>query len=135
MNEKILEDFDKSRLGDFDKSNLGDFGKTNHFKVPEGYFDQLASNVMSKIATDMTAKEADRTAKEADRTAKVVTLRKALLVAASVVAAVVMGISYYFHTNSAEQQLADVYDSEYIDDAADYVMLDNSEIYACLEDN
>jgi hypothetical protein len=56
-----------------------------------------------------------------------------------------MGLTFYLHDVAEEQPLASTSitnttttantESQYIDDAADYVMLDNAEIYACLAEN
>ena len=99
-------------------------GNSNPFVVPEGYFDQLAANVMAQLP--------ERKAKS-----RRVSLRPLLYAAACVVAVVVMALSYLFNKHAAdtEQPVAvSSVDNTYIEEAADYVMLDNNEIYACLED-
>ena len=104
-------------------------GQKNPFKVPEGYFDQLTAQVMSNLP-------------ERKKKARIVSLRPFLYAAASVALVFVMGWSFYLHQNKDEQTLASntpaaaTYESSsYIDDAADYAMLDNVEIYACLSDS
>ena len=114
------------------------FGKENPFRVPEGYFDQLTDRVMSQLP------ERDQQAEQislSDRRPKsrLVALRPWLYAAACTVAVVVMGLTFYSHDAVEEQPLASTSitntESQYIDDAADYVMLDNAEIYACLAEN
>lgn len=104
-------------------------GQRNPFRVPEGYFDQLADQVMAQLP-------------ERQRKSRVVALRPWLYAAASVVLVVVMSLTFYFHRHAgAEMQTAAVAtavsteESSYIDEAADYAMLDNVEIYALLAEN
>ncbi len=105
------------------------FGQDNPFRVPDGYFDQLSAQVMSKLP-------------ERKQKARFVSLRPILYAAASIVLVLVMGVAYFFQQDNNEQTLATnntttttTYESSYIDEAADYAMLDNVEIYACLSDN
>lgn len=102
------------------------FGQKNPFRVPEGYFDQLAEQVMSQLP-------------ERRRKSRLLILRPMYLAAASVVAAVVLGLTIHFQQPVEEQAVAVSMetnaDNSYIDEVADYAMLDNSEIYACLADN
>jgi hypothetical protein len=104
------------------------FGQSNPFRVPEGYFDQLSAQVMSKLP-------------ERKQKARIVSLRPFLYAAASIALVLVMGVAYFFQKDNEVQPLANntttatTYENSYIDDAADYAMLDNVEIYACLSDN
>lgn len=101
------------------------FGKNNPFTVPEGYFEQLASDVMSQIP--------ERRAKSS-----MVALRPWLYAAACLVAVTVMTLTFHFrqdHASEVTAQAVESVDNSYIEEAADYVMLDNAEIYACLADN
>ena len=120
------------------------FGKGNPFRVPEGYFDQLTDRVMAQLPEREQQAEqislSDRHPKS-----RLVALRPWLYAAACTVAVVVMGLTFYLHDVAEEQPLASTSitnttttantESQYIDDAADYVMLDNAEIYACLAEN
>jgi hypothetical protein len=118
------------------------FGKGNPFRVPEGYFDQLTDRVMAQLPEREQQAEqislSDRHPKS-----RLVALRPWLYAAACTVAVVVMGLTFYSHDVAEEQPLASTSttntttntESQYIDDAADYVMLDNAEIYACLAEN
>ena len=109
------------------------FGKKNHFTVPEGYFEQLTERVMSCLPE--TPADAN--------TATVTPLRPTLMrrlrpwLAAACVAAVIAGTTVYINrsisTTHSQDELADANVSDtYIDDAADYVMVDNQDIYAYL---
>ena len=118
------------------------FGKGNPFRVPEGYFDQLTDRVMAQLPEREQQAEqislSDRYPKS-----RLVALRPWLYAAACTVAVVVMGLTFYSHDVAEEQPLASTSttntttntESQYIDEAADYVMLDNAEIYACLAEN
>ena len=118
------------------------FGKGNPFRVPEGYFDQLSDRVMAQLPEREQQAEqislSDRHPKS-----RLVALRPWLYAAACTVAVVVMGLTFYSHDVAEEQPLASTSttntatntESQYIDEAADYVMLDNAEIYACLAEN
>ena len=59
-------------------------GQKNPFTVPEGYFDQLTSQVMSQLP-------------ERRQKSRVVQLRKWFYAAACVAAVAVMGLTYHFH--------------------------------------
>ena len=103
-------------------------GHTNPFRVPEGYFDQLTSQVMSQLP-------------ERCQKSRVISLRKWYYAAACVAAVAIMGFTFLFHQEAegGEQPVVasvetNNIDNSYIDDAADYAMLDNSEIYAYLAD-
>lgn len=115
------------------------FGKGNPFRVPEGYFVQLTDRVMAQLPEREQQAEqitlADRRPKS-----RLVALRPWLYAAACIVAAVVMGLTFHHsHEPADEQTVASTTvtntESEYIDDAADYAMLDNAEIYAYLAEN
>ena len=108
-----------------EKYILDRFGKSNPFTVPEGYFDQLVSDVMAQIPKRRTV-------------SRMVALRPWLYAAACLVAVVVMTLTFHFRQDNASEMTASAVesvDNNYIDEAADYVMLDNAEIYACLADN
>lgn len=112
------------------------FGKEQPFRVPDGYFDNLASDIMSKLPED-------------DKPLTVrVPLRRKLqraAVAAACVCAVLFSTFAIMRTttDSHQQPVAastaaqtDTY-SDYgtLDIAADYVMLDNEDIYAMVSSN
>lgn len=102
------------------------FGKENPFRVPDGYFDQLTDRVMAQLP-------------ERRKKSRFVTLRPWLYAAACVACVVVLGVTFLSYPTKMEQpeNVAAIVnnDNTYIDEAADYAMLDNAEIYACLADN
>ena len=107
-------------------------GKRNPFVVPEGYFEQLTDQVMQSLP--------DRRPH-----AKTVWLRPVLYAAASVCALFVCATVWLSWPRSSQQDQKDVAeavqavqmqqpDDAFFDEAADYMMLDNQAIYACLSD-
>ena len=118
------------------------FGQVNPFRVPDGYFDQLTERVMSQLPErEQTAEHVSLSSSRPK--SRLVALRPWMYAAACTVAAVFMGVALYFHQTKEEQTLANAdvnasvanTESQYIDEYADYVMLDNAEIYAYLADN
>ena len=116
------------------------FGKENPFRVPEGYFDQLTDRVMAQLP-EREQKAEQISLSDRQPKSRLVALRPWLYAAACTIAVVVMGVTFLSHESAEEQPLASTStsttntESQYIDDAADYVMLDNAEIYACLAEN
>ena len=104
-------------------------GERNPFTVPEGYFDQLSQQIIDKLPPAEEAKPKPRAIER---------YLKPLLYAAACLAIAVMGTAIYTnrHLATDQQQLAQqetvTYSDSYIDEAADYVMLDNAEIYNSL---
>ena len=95
-------------------------GQRNCFKVPEGYFDQLSASVMESLP-------------QQEQKARTTVLRKLLYTAASVVIAVLMGVTYYFHQdNGRVETAAAAPESNYYEELADYAMIDNMDIYVCM---
>ena len=112
-------------------------GKENPFRVQEGYFDTLSSQIMAKVEAEGVAPRDIKAGKE--KRAKVLWLRPVLYAAASVCALFISVLAYQSHSDDGvaaptqtvvanNQMLMD----DYFDEAADYVMLDNQDIYACL---
>ena len=108
-------------------------GKRNPFVVPEGYFEQLTDQVMQSLP--------DRRPR-----AKTVWLRPVLYAAASVCALFVCATVWLSWPRSSQQDQKDVAeavqavqmqqpDDAFFDEAADYMMLDNHDIYALLSEN
>lgn len=105
-------------------------GKENPFRVPEGYFDSLASEVMARV---------DASEAPAPRKARQVWLRPVLYAAASVCALFISVAAYQSFSSQpsakpiAQQVEAAIHQGEdSFDEAADYLMVDNQDIYACL---
>ena len=112
-------------------------GRENPFRVPEGYFDTLTSQIMAKVEAEGVEARDIKTGKE--KRAKTVWLRPVLYAAASVCALFISVVAYQSYSDQgvaapAQNVVANnqmIMDS-YFDEAADYVMLDNQDIYACL---
>lgn len=107
------------------------FGQENHFRVPEGYFDSLSTRIMERLPED------DRTKKR-----KTVSLWKPLSACAACAVGVIMATAIYFTEKDlqAENVTAEKHTEQlsehdkYIDTVADYAMMDNADIIACLNE-
>ena len=103
-------------------------GQKNPFRTPEGYFDQFTANVMAQLP--------ERSLKIADQqpVAKKVAmpLRHWFYAAACVAALLVTAFSFHFHEVDKGQPQQVAVSESYIDEAADYAMLDNMDIYQLL---
>ena len=100
-------------------------GKRNPFTTPDGYFDQLTTRVMERLPHE-----------EQRSAAKVVRLRP-WLYAAIFAGVVAVTATLIFNSTTDDMQTSDglmatSYNDAYIDDAADYAMVDNQDIYAYL---
>jgi hypothetical protein len=105
-------------------------GNKCSFRVPDGYFEQLTARVMSQLPEE-----------RAQQKPALVKRLRPLLYAAACICIAVFSVAIYFNHKDAEQQQVaainapqqDVYYTDtYIDEAADYAMLDNEEIYYSL---
>ena len=123
---------------------LEKMGQTNPFRVPDGYFDQLTSRIMEQLPdSDAMGQSVERaTHIPLQKRSRFVALRPWLYAAASVVVVAVMSLAFYFQQSPTEaapmaaaSSVPSASDDSFIEDAADYVMLDNAEIYAYLADN
>lgn len=96
--------------------------RNNPFRVPEGYFDTLTAEVMSRVPQAKPRPKAVRW------------LRPVLSVAAAMIALVVVSVIALDMYNHHSQELAgNAADTDcYFEEAADYMMIDNSDIYTCL---
>jgi len=104
------------------------FGTRTPFKVPEGYFDSVASEIMAKLPQE-------------EQQAQVVELRprsrrwrSVAMIAASVCVAV-FSVGMYLKgaapQPSSQQSFAEIQSSSAaFDDVADYTMMDNQDMYA-----
>ena len=118
-------------------------GKRNPFTVPEGYFEQLTQQVMDKIPQAVTTEM-----KPARKPAKVAVMKRLRpwLYAAACICVGVFFAALAFNNRedvaapqSPSLQMAvneqtdyGYYSDTYIDEEADYAMIDNQEIYAYL---
>ena len=102
-------------------------GQKNPFRTPEGYFDQFTANIMAQLPEKpLTAVPQQPVAKKV-----AMPIRHWFYAAACVAALLVTAFSFHFHGADNVQQHVAVSET-YIDEAADYAMLDNSDIYQLL---
>ena len=106
-------------------------GKAQPFKVPDGYFEGLTEKVMAQLPTD---------------DARVIALRpnrwrvyRPIAIAAASVAVAIFSVGMYLRSSDSEPserftQLPSTSSYSAIDQAADYTMLDNEDMYAYLTD-
>ncbi len=106
-------------------------GKAQPFKVPDGYFEGLAEQVMAKLPTE---------------DARVISLRPAkwrlyrpIAIAAASIGIAIFSVGMYLKSSDSQptEKFTQVpVSSSYsvIDQAADYTMLDNEDVYAYLSD-
>ncbi len=120
-------------------------GTRNHFQVPEGYFDELASKVMASIPESQPVVEMQ--VEHTSQRARILSLWKNAklrkVAAVACVALLLGGVSVGVGTSlSSRNDAQHVFGQNYtpvaqtedssFDEAADYTMLDNQEIYASL---
>ena len=105
----------------------------NPFRVPEGYFDRLTADVMARLPERQSENPTEV------KTARRIQLRRSWLAAASVAVVAIVGTLVYFNklnpADTADKQVAAVaapVSDSYIDEAADYLMIDHQDIDACL---
>ena len=111
--------------------------KQNPFRVPEGYFDTLTSQIMAKVDESASSVVDPLKEDKKKKSAKVVWLRPVLYAAASVCALFISVVAYQSHSDSPTAApvatVAEPQSMDYsFDEAADYLMIDNQDIYACL---
>lgn len=118
-------------------------GKRNPFTVPEGYFEQLTQQVMDKIPQAVITEM--KPVRKPVKVAVMKRLRPWLYAAACICVGVFIAAIAFNNRSEvatpqpAAQQIAvndqidyGYYSDTYIDEEADYAMIDNQEIYACL---
>jgi hypothetical protein len=109
------------------------FGCENHFRIPNGYFEDFAANMMNKIPEVEVEVSVQRTNKKS----RTIVLHHRIMVAAACVAFMISGLSFYFYnsqglhhaesTGSVSKSVSP--DDAAVQEAADYAMLDNQDIY------
>lgn len=110
-------------------------GKRDPFRVPEGYFENLTAQVMQNLP------------EQPKRRTKSVFMRPVFYAAASVCALLVAGAAWMWRpgadassanatqANAISQPQQQDASGEYFEEAADYMMLDNHEIYSYLAES
>ncbi len=128
-------------------------GRKNPFRVPEGYFDSLTAEVMSRLPETNVQQQLQQEAslsgaqaecqdmKQNNQPSKglLVRIRPWLYAAACLFVALLTATVYFISPTAVEQQVAitatpaaATTQESYVDEVADYVMADNIDIYACL---
>ena len=123
-----------------DKTDYTSMNPKRPFTVPDGYFDSLADQIISKLPAEGQRLTIEGQTTTDDRRPAIVRyLRPLLYAAACAVLAIAVGTVY---RNAAvadadqlvahQQESVATYSDTYFEDMADYAMLDNEEIYASL---
>lgn len=111
-------------------------GAKNPFTVPEGYFDTLTEQVMQRLP-----KQEESTGHKQQKGSAIVRMLRPLLYAAACLCIGVFGVAIYQHLDSQAAEGVPVmshvgttveYNDTYLEDATDYAMYDNQDIYASL---
>lgn len=128
---------------------LSEFGNRRPFKSPDGYFDNLETRIMSQITAKETEANEETQISKKDNTISFKRLRP-LMIAASFIGLIVIGATtmHFFQGNEQLQQNNEIAatptattdkeesaDTEYLDEAVEYMMLDKDDVYAYLADN
>ena len=112
-------------------------GKRNPFLVPDGYFEHLADQVMASLPEQPEQQESQKQPK-----ARRIGIRSLSYYAAAAVCALVISVAVWQAFPGSSQQAVvqtpvayqEPSDADF-EEAADYIMLDNNEIYSLLADN
>ena len=136
---------------ELEKELLSKFGNRRPFKLPDGYFDRLEMRVMSQIASENTKKSIEKQCSHKNGAIFYKRLRP-LMIAASFVGIMLIGaVAMHFFKNERNEATAqrnnvltqttisttkeNSDNTEYLEEAAEYMMLDNDDVYAYLADN
>lgn len=108
------------------------FGKAQPFKVPDGYFDGFVKDLMEKLP---------------EEEARVIEMRpskwhlyRPLAIAAASICVAIFSVGMYLHSseNTENKQFTAAQNTtsySAIDEAADYTMMDNLDMYAYVSDH
>jgi hypothetical protein len=129
-------------MGIYDKNLKQRFGSQRPFQVPDGYFDNLASEIMNKIPVE----EVRTLKKNVVRHRRMIILRVSSVAAACLLGAIFTistivnngdnhDIGFKNPTANIEHLSETTNNSIYFDEAADYSMIDNEDIYAYAAEN
>ena len=136
---------------ELEKELLSKVGNRRPFKLPDGYFDSLEMRVMSQIASENTKKSIEKQCSHKNGAIFYKRLRP-LMIAASFVGIMLIGaVAMHFFKNERNEATAqrnnvltqttisttkeNSDNTEYLEEAAEYMMLDNDDVYAYLADN
>ncbi|MBR1402160.1 MAG: hypothetical protein IJ562_11400 [Prevotella sp.] len=109
------------------------FGNANHFQVPDGFFDRFADEMMAKIEERPIEEQPKTIAKGRNAIIR----RFVPYLAVASVVGLLFGVAV-FHSPTDEgqngnmqvQTLASAPSGDALDQMADYVMLDNQDLYS-----
>lgn len=125
----------------------GRLNKRNPFSVPEGYFDTLVEQTMKNLPAQTTADDASVQPDGLSRNTRTISLKRRLAPwicgAAACVAIAVFGVRTMMsdrdrmegdmaQSTKVAMTSSEVESDAYYDEAADYAMLDNDDIYVTL---
>nr|WP_294077316.1 hypothetical protein [Prevotella sp. UBA5379] len=122
MNKNKKEEFIKKK-----------FGKKQPFRVPDGYFDDFSGRLMARLAAQNKPVPMVCSLSSRRRAARKHFIWRASLIAASILAAV-FSLNLIFSRKDARpvQTAQKPAQSITVDQAADYAMMDNEDIYTDL---
>lgn len=110
------------------------FGKKQTFKVPEGYFDDFANQLMSQLPEQHTARYVKMNPFRRNK-------NRIVAVVAASVAVALFGMGIYFDNSNkvsgqseAHIQQISPSSASAFDAMADYTMIDNEDMYGALSD-
>ena len=107
---------------------LNRFKNKQPFKVPQGYFDELESNITRMLpATPATAPKRSGI--------RILPIARYAACAAAIATALIMGITMYNTGNNSSMAATDEYYDEYIDDMLNNYPIDDYTFYCCLTGN
>ena len=128
---KLIKD---TNMNEEEKLILEKFGKETPFKVPEGFFDDFTKDLMAKLP------ERQEDASKKKRSAAIIRRISVIITSAAVFIGVcILAVSYLLQKpeqpvvakqakDNHIENINNTYNS--IDEAAEYTMLDNEDIYA-----
>lgn len=128
---KLIKD---TNMNEEEKLILEKFGKETPFKVPDGFFDDFTKDLMAKLP------ERQEDASKKKRSAAIIRRMSVIITSAAVFIGVcILAVSYLLQKpeqpvvakqakDNHVENINNTYNS--IDEAAEYTMLDNEDIYA-----
>ena len=137
-------------MEELEKKLLLKFGNKRPFKVPENYFNDLEIRVMSQITTKATEINGDKQRDNRENYFTSARHLRPLIIAASFIGLIVVGVAtqniFQKHDQAKNIHDTDVAstataakdrsaNTEYLDAAAEYMMIDKDDVYSYLADN
>lgn len=120
-------------MNELKQKKLEEISRSNPFTVPDGYFEKLQANVMSRLPEE--TREQSVSAPK-----KFIHLSWRPFAAAAVVCGVLLGAATYWHnvnTQSAEANAlaaTEAYDLNDTEISSDYIIMDNEMLYSFLSE-